>query len=574
MSAKAGHPEANRLLKEKTVSSILYLPEKGESREKGTCFFNVINEKSRLFLETLPEEWKHQYLMDENLNSVIDPVEQQLFLLLDDNAQNNLQNAIQILNEIANQPKKESGFWNNQIYLRADSEQAGPLINAILSNMRETAVPVYILDDDKDSAQKLFSRHPLFYPIHKKTKDERRIIHLVILGTTRGAEWTVREAYHLLTFKEHDITVRITVLGQNMEHFQKHFYRKCPGMNPGTVIIDDLPLPELNMKEVDLYSTDLEEYLNSHCKDANYFVINDESDDNNLSLAIWLREYSIRRRIAEGADFAGDLPVIAFRCKNIHKAHLSKMLSVQLEPRGNTWYNNYRLIPFGTDYQLYTWQNINGGFLEWQARSVHLQYSNIEPGEAQETVLEHLWEYFSKQYNRDSSHAVAAFLPYRLFQYKKNRVVPELWDIASEDTFSNPQQLEKWAKQFNQDLSDSRKFHMKELLNLEELARMEHNRWVKFLLTRGWLPATVNQTISYIRQGNLKRQLYIAKLHPCICSYNDMEFLSQELKEKTGLNKDFYSIDLKNIERTGDILCAAWFSNTKVEKLPNDKNEL
>ena len=72
------------------------------------------------------------------------------------------------------------------------------------------------------------------------------------------------------------------------------------------------------------------------------------------------------------------------------------------------------------------------------------------------------------------------------------------------------------------------------------------------MISRGWMPATIDQMRTYRSAENLRQQLYISRLHPFICSYKDLEKLEKELK------KEIQKYDIHNISMTGAILARKW----------------
>ena len=64
---------------------------------------------------------------------------------------------------------------------------------------------------------------------------------------------------------------------------------------------------------------------------------------------------------------------------------------------------------------------------------------------------------------------------------------------------------------------------------IEQLARYEHMRWCCFQLTRGWLPVNPSRVIQFMSSGVKRHVLQIAKLHPCLCSWDDLIDLQRQL---------------------------------------------
>jgi hypothetical protein len=50
----------------------------------------------------------------------------------------------------------------------------------------------------------------------------------------------------------------------------------------------------------------------------------------------------------------------------------------------------------------------------------------------------------------------------------------------------------------------------------------EHDRWCRSMLSRGWMPASPAQMQAYIQRGCTRHQLYLAKLHPFLCAWDQL----------------------------------------------------
>ena len=162
-------------------------------------------------------------------------------------------------------------------------------------------------------------------------------------------------------------------------------------------------------------------------------------------------------------------------------------------------------------------------------------------------------------------------LPYRLFEAG---VFPLRWVISNDyDIYWEESSRQVLADDFSKLLEDEK---TKEAL-INRLARYEHTRWCCYMLSMGWLPADKGQAVHYINNGVDRHTLQIAKMHPCICSWSDLELLYSELhylyngtvdvygkpkineRYKAFKSEDitkFQKIDINNIIQTADILKA------------------
>ena len=152
-------------------------------------------------------------------------------------------------------------------------------------------------------------------------------------------------------------------------------------------------------------------------------------------------------------------------------------------------------------------------------------------------------------------------MPYRIFQFQDqqgNQIIPSAWNIRETTVFSSVNHLMELSK---------RLWHFKSITVNQELAiaEWEHARWVKWMVSRGWMPANIDEVVFAIEQGNPRQQLFVAKLHPCICSYNDLKILQNALLTRCNMKKDFFTYDLLNIRDTQKLLALEWIHTTPKE---------
>lgn len=221
------------------------------------------------------------------------------FLFLDDDFEKNIEDLFELLQLIKDE-KPETKELNIEIFIRNDSEIARALIDTALSGLPEYTIPVFIIDDDKTAAQQLLSHHPLFYPVRavdlkesaKKLKEDRPILHFVILGTSRVAKWLVREAFWMMGFRENAILCKITVLDEKGEEFVRKIKAEYPGMVKSDFDVEEIELPEVLGENIDFHSFQLADILKNIMNETpyGYFAVATESDEENLSLATRIRE--------------------------------------------------------------------------------------------------------------------------------------------------------------------------------------------------------------------------------------------------------------------------------------------
>lgn len=556
LSHNCGYRKAAEKWRELQKFALRYDPAPAESHSAGMCYVNSDNERTRLLLKTVPRGWDVLSFAD-SCDYV--PGGQQKYLFFRDDYRQNLKDTLAVLQQIKDRRQIE-GECRAEIYLRGKTEVCAPLVDTALSHMDGIVVPVYILDDEKDAAQQLLSHHPLFYPVRKLSGNtieklkffmpEAEKIHLnfLVIGDTECASWLVREAFWMLTFPEDSrIRPRIFLCGPRAQQMMDRLQGSFPGMFPADGAIFQCIQAEYGSGE--FYNT-LAQRITGEAE-YSYFALDTGSDEENLTCAIRLRERLIRSQVQSPAFLKShqmpELPVIAFRCQDPDLALLSRSMVVEMEAYGNQWFNNQGLIPFGSLEHRYHWDRVDGGLIEKLARRIHQQYCGVlEAGkpEKQEAMV----SYYLHQYNRDSSRAVAAGTACRLFQW--HRYVPLLptgWSILEEEGILNANQLDAVAGK----LEEFTENHPKEAKTAKRaLTLWEKERWNRFMLSRGWLTASDQESVSYIRAGNPRQQLFIARTHPCIRPFEELEHLEQILKEETGMVNNFRASDENSIADT------------------------
>ena len=598
---------------------------------------NTVNEYFDEFLRTIPKEMQEEEISEKmifpavskkKLTGFITPDEDCRFLLFDDSQEKNFQDLLFILDEISSREKDSaendsaviSLRWSRTtIYIRVSEDKYSSLIDTAMKRLGNFTVRVFTIDDSKWAAQSLLYHHPLFRPFEEL--DGRRLknrpvtlnFNIISSGNTDLTCWLIREAFWMGCFHYAGITIAINLISPDAEEIESRLHFDCPGM------FASLPDSEYTSKILPLnvqksvksvFDTEVIAFLNDQHKDAdyNYYVINIGDDIENLNYGIKIREWGIRKLIEDEKKLQSrNLPLIAFYCKNPDVAHLSQHMVVQMTDCGNSWYNNYNLISFGSLRDRYSWDRIDGGYLEKVAESTHLEYCGCSPSDSLVTKTDYLKDYFDRSYNRDSSMAVALSMPYRLFQTDVNGTDHILADIdledsAAEGTAALTEKTAALAEKFDSAMADlSRCDELKKNLLL-----FEHSRWLRWAIARGWKKAAPEEVVRYMKAGNPKQQLYIARLHGCICALQELDELADAMcecaenasrsdwsrfaagREPISMDdrgekrkssyisdyiytpKDFAAIDKMNIRNTGKIITTAWIPE-KIKEPETDR---
>lgn len=602
--------------------------------------YNTQNQYTNEFLLSLPSEMQDNPLYKEKiafafgkeqLQKTIDPVQDTRYLLFDESPEKNFQDLLYILDGIYNKTQSLSGspssltkIWNKtSIYIRVSEDDYATLINTALKRIGEFTIRVYIIDDAKWSAQYLLLKYPLYNLIksisQKRLNEGPMNINFAIIGNGNPelTKRLIRETYWLSCFSYSGLSVKIHLISEDAAKVRSELSLDFPGMASIEHPVDHVSSIFV-LQDVEHTSCSTSTYdvigqfnkLETMANTFNYYVVNLGDDIQNLNMGIKLRERTIRNCVEKNKTLKGKhLSTIAFYCRDANIAHLSQNMVIHTIDHGNRWYNNYDIHPFGMLRDRYSWDSIDGGYLEQISQSTHLQYCGVKPSDSETKKISKLRDYFTQCYNRDSSMAVALSLPYRLFQIpheKGDHILPYAPIDFINHEVDNEDIIKVMASQFSNVMKD----HAQSKTIKENLLHYEHNRWLRWAQSRGWIKATPTQVVQFMEDGNPKQQLFVARMHGCICSVEELKNLSDKMfnvlaidedgnqshlndwkrfadgdpiylteekdltKEINGKSKnsyissykyrpkDFTTIDLLNLEATSDILQVEWFKES------------
>ena len=528
------------------------------------------------------------------------------FVFAEDTFEQNVNDALSILDRLQKLTDKgisRPELWGCiEIVIRCEQEKVSPLLDTACSFLDQTdddgtpvfaknPIRIHLLDEKKRAADLLYARHPLFYPLtlpRNKDNIEKHTFNLVIISDNEDisyAIWLIRQAFWLLPHTKTDIRSKIILLSPYYKRIANRISLLCPGFAQFSkaddiplgcseqIKIDDISFPEIEYRKLQMDSLDLERFVKSEISSENlaYYVIDAASDFEGINLGIRIREISIRKALKKKQlkYYTSDETVIAVRCSDPDYANLAKQLLVpKEEEHDNRWFNDYKLISFGTVKDIFSWDELTGGIIEFMSECIHFQYCT-KPDEhydySAEPPDEFIWSYYRRFYNRDSSYAAAMSLPYRLYE-------ADVLLRPSEWVFSDPEAF--WSKADRNILAD----RFSKITVKESLYRWEHSRFCCYLLSTGWLPASPELARYYMNHDVSRHVLQIGRLHPCLCSWDDLVFLSIVLhdayvgakdsygeyskhndKFKNFVDEDydrFQKLDKDNILQTADILRA------------------
>ena len=202
----------------------------------------------------------------------------------------------------------------------------------------------------------------------------------------------------------------------------------------------------MNSSELNRY---VEKFTNS--KDISYYIVDSSSDLNAIQVGTRIRKILIGKYIRTKtlSNYSPDSEIIAIRCTNPVYSNIAQQLIVPKETeRDNLWFNDYRLITFGSLNEIFSWNQLTGGILELMSFCMHRQYSTpsgMKCDFSESPNNKTNWTYYNRMYNRDASYSAAMSLPYRLFEADIYLETWE-WSFFEKDTL--------WSKKNRKLLAD------------------------------------------------------------------------------------------------------------------------
>ncbi len=346
------------------------------------------------------------------------------------------------------------------------------------------------------------------YPLFKYAKDK---IHILLYGLSEvniTALRTIAWCGQLGGF-----SLKISVVGLNIQRQIDDLKVRVPGLftERYDIVFYD------HSSENEAINT-----ISENCLDATYVMVSEPTDNETMNRGIILRR--LFYRLSPSFD---SCPPIFCYIKEASKFNIVKNLATaESNPKRKM---SYDLTPFGSLEEVYTYKNLVDSDLEKLAKNVHLAYEEIF-SQGQIDLHEALKRYNIFEVNKRANRANALHI-----RYKLNLLGLDYTDMSEGESVN------------------INEFYTEEYLEL--LSISEHDRWMAFLETEGWIPSTKEEVYSYRASGISKgrHNCPILKMHPYICEYEKLEELSLDLE-----GKDTTVYDRELVLRIPDILGDKW----------------
>lgn len=286
--------------------------------------------------------------------------------------------------------------------------------------------------------------------------------------------------------------LKIHVVDKRAHLIEQQFLWQCPGLKE--------PEYDICFYEVDVNTKAMEEVLECLDENVSYVIVALGNDQDNLNTSILLRRYFLMKQ---------KRPMIGLVIQDVlKKKHVEQLKN----ERGGS----YQLYSFGSEADLYGKRTVLNEEIESLAKKVHLAYN------PQDQSLE---EYYKIEYYKKSSRALALHIPYKIYSVsgKENLTYQELRCLVNDPNVR------------------------------EQLAKNEHNRWKAYLLSDGYRKASIKQVEQYEKE--IHHHVYhLAKLHPALVDFEELELLSERIEEISGKMIDLKKSDYDIVGAIPEIL--------------------
>ena len=382
----------------------------------------------------------------------------------------------------------------------------GPAAELLLDSIEKGPIVVKLIDDVKYTCYRLLDQKPLF-----ESAVNNKISALII-----GCDYTGTEMLKAILWcgQITGYVTEINVIDRFAEEREKQLRLGCPDI--------DFEAYNIHFHVADVRSCDFEDTLDCHCREANYIVVATGDDKINIDTAIYLRKYFLRN---DRTHFHNK-PMINLRVRDgLKNRHMDALCDANIE--------SYGLNAFGSIEKMFSVDNLLNSSLEKLSLGVHLAYAGALNGtEEQQTMA--VRSYYSSEYNQRSSLAAALHIKYKLFACG-------IRGISGTDV------TERQINDYESFIHDPGQ--------LELLAQMEHDRWIAFMRTEGYSKANINDVRVYYSLGKVLSHIhFLAKLHPALAPWGELDSLSKQVSDVMGKSIEFKEYDYDIVRLIPDII--------------------
>ncbi len=451
-------------------------------------------------------------IMPENISQFnIQALRRQVYIYcMSRNSRDNLNSFLDIMAGLSKKSSEEQ--QNVHVFLASNDSSAELIIDSIDKGVVNTT----LINEERLAVYGLLEEYPLL----RYTKDKN--ISVLICGFSKTSDEVLRAVSWCGQLYGYELHIKLA--GRNISDKADDFKARYPGL-----FTDRYDIRFYNYKN----ELEFSELLKTDFADCNYIVVAEDEEDRTVERAIQLRRAYYRM----DKEYKNCPPVFAYITDSEKAAAVSILKTAEAKAERRV---DYRITPFGVASEIYTFSYLTDSRIDMLAKNIHLVYEDIfSPGNIDTKAA--LKGYHTFEVNKNASKSNAVHIRYKLLMLGLDYTEDQ---NAEETDFSS---------HLNDDI-------------LEKLAVAEHNRWMAFLESEGWIASSVDEAMAY-KASDLSRGRHncpIIKVHPYICDYYDLPEVSDALSLQ-----DARIHDLQLISRIPDILHDKWNIAGKKYKIIN-----
>lgn len=344
-------------------------------------------------------------------------------------------------------------------------------------------------------------------PLYKAISNNEKCISVLVVGAGSTGNEIIKSCVWCGQLGD-DYQLKVTVIDKNASLYKSQLLKECPEFFNGEY--------KLDFFDADVTTKDFENILNTNCRNVNYIVVVLGNDELNIQTSIFLRGHYLRSNLDKKNE-----PLIIPIVFNGLKHSQAKSLAEKDIKNTNTVTNiitqTYNIIPFGSTDSIYSYNQIVNSEIEKLAINVHAAYDKLF-SETKSTEAKIIANYNLNETNRNSNRANAIHILYKLFLLGYG--MKPYSQATSEERKKSLMLIQKLVLQLNTSSI------------IEKLSKLEHDRWNAFERSEGWQGVSCEDTEKYLPYTNGKHKNNCAKLHPCICTWEELDAVSAKFDPK------------------------------------------
>lgn len=356
----------------------------------------------------------------------------------------------------------------------------------IVNNSEEASVILDSTDKGKISVEIINEKERAIFNLLDKTplylNSVDKTISILIVGCGKLGKEFLKNATWCSMMVGYKL--EILVIDVNAEKVRDNIYVEAPEI---------LDYYDIKFITADIKSDEAIMALKKRPK-VNYILVSMDNDNKNLEASIMLRRFYLREFKRE--------PIINLWILNEYKQE--QILHIVNEKN-----NSYKLNAFGSFEDLYFRNNIVNSDIERIAEQIHLTYCPEDINFERYNLLE---------YNKRSSRASGLHIKYKIYSILQDRYTDDM-----------KENLRLFRELYNDEIE-------------EKLTRNEHDRWNAYTRSIGYIHASIDEVKNYYDKTNYYVH-YLARMHPALVTFEELDNLSVELSKITGRNIDMVGYD-------------------------------